>query len=167
VKKSQILLVCGIATALALPFVAGAGIGPVVTLRSASFSDDAMVRDAVRTECSLDTTVPRWIAAAAQGRVATVDSLPQEGGNVLNIQITDAAESGNAFAGRHKSLTIRGELRDGDKVVGTFRARRSTNGGMWGGYKGNCSFFHRCAKTLGQDVARWLNNPTMNAVLGD
>jgi hypothetical protein len=166
VKKSQILLVCGVAAALALPFVAGAGIGPVSMLRSVSFSDDAMVRDAVRTECNLDTTVPRWIAAAAQGRVATVENLPQDG-NVLTIQITDAAEAGNAFSGRHKSLTISGELRDGDKVVGSFRARRSTGGGMWGGYKGNCSFFHRCAKTLGQDVARWLNNPTMNAVLGD
>ena len=145
-KRSQILVVCGLATALALPFVAGAGIGPVVMLRSASFSDDAMVRDAVREECNLDTTVPRWIAAAAQGRVSTVDSVPQDG-SVLSIQITDAAEAGNAFAGRHKSLTIRGELRDGDKVVGSFRARRSTGGGMWGAYKGNCSFFHRCVKT--------------------
>ena len=42
------------------------------------------------------------------------------------MQIIDAAEAGNAFAGRHKSLTIKGELREQGEVVGSFRARRST-----------------------------------------
>ena len=88
-------------------------------------------------------------------------------GKVLALEIVGTDEHGNAFTGRSKSLTVKGELREDGKVIGTFRARRSTSGGVFGGYKGNCAFFGRCAKTLGKDIVGWLQKPAMNSVLND
>ncbi|NQV86958.1 MAG: hypothetical protein HQ492_07775 [Woeseiaceae bacterium] len=35
------------------------------------------------------------------------------------------------------------------------------------GAKGTCSILGRCVKTLGSDIATWLQNPTMNAMPGN
>ena len=162
---SLLVALVGIA---ALPLIAGAGSQNVVMLRAVPFADDAFVRPAVRDECKLETRVADYIVAASGGAVSTVGELTGNGkAAVLDVQITDTTESGNAFAGRHKSLTLQGELRENGKVVGSFLARRSTMGGVFGGYRSNCSFLARCAKTLGRDVAQWLRNPSMNARLGD
>jgi hypothetical protein len=169
VSKFQILVVGLIAAAAGvavLPMFAAAGNGQVVILSHVPFSENAMVRSDVRAQCQLDSKVPAYIVQAGSGQIATAPDLPRKG-RTLEIEIVDAAEQGNAFTGRAKSLTLSGELREQGKVIGTFRARRSTTGGFLGQYKGNCSFFHRCAKTLGRDVVQWLNNPSMNARLGD
>ena len=162
---SLLVALVGIA---ALPLIAGAGSQNVVMLRAVPFADDAFVRPAVRDECKLETRVADYIVAASGGAVSTVGELNgNDKAAVLDVQITDTTESGNAFAGRHKSLTLQGELRENGEVVGSFLARRSTMGGVFGGYRSNCSFLARCAKTLGRDVAQWLRNPSMNARLGD
>jgi len=170
--RTQLVTVLALLVALlgiaALPLIAGAGSHDVVMLRAVPYAEDAFVRPAVRDECRLETRVADFIVAASGGAVSTVAELPGNGEtSVLDVRIADTTESGNAFAGRHKSLTLQGELRENGKVVGTFRARRSTMGGVFGGYRGNCSFLARCAKALGRDVAQWLRNPTMNARLGE
>ncbi len=165
---SVLTLLVALVGIAALPLIAGAGSPNVVMLSAVPYAEDAIVRSAVREECRLETRVAEYIVAASGGAVSTVDKLTGNGrASVLEVEIADATESGNAFAGRHKSLTLQGELRENGKVVGSFRARRSTMGGVFGGYRSNCSFLARCAKTLGQDVAQWLRNPTMNAKLGD
>ena len=162
---SLLVALVGIA---ALPLIAGAGSQNVVMLRAVPFADDAFVRPAVRDECKLETRVADYIVAASGGAVSTVGELNgNDKAAVLDVQITDTTESGNAFAGRHKSLTLQGELRENGEVVGSFLARRSTMGGVFCGYRSNCSFLARCAKSLGRDVAQWLRNPSMNARLGD
>ena len=170
--KKQLVSVLALLVALmgiaALPLIAGAGSHDVVMLRAVPYAEDAFVRPDVRDQCKLETRVADYIVAASKGAVSTVGELTENGkASVLDVQIADTTESGNAFAGRHKSLTLQGELRENGKVVGSFLARRSTMGGVFGGYRGNCSFLARCAKTLGRDVAQWLRNPTMNARLGD
>ncbi len=168
-RNSQIILVGLIAAAAGaalLPMFAAAGNGQTVILSQVPFAENAMVRSEVRDQCQLDSKVPAYIVQSASGQIITAHELPGTG-RTLEIEIVDAAEQGNAFTGRAKSLTLSGELREKGKVVGSFRARRSTTGGVFGQYKGNCSFFYRCAKTLGRDVAQWLNNPTMNARIGE
>jgi hypothetical protein len=170
--KTPLVSVLAVAMALlgiaVFPLIAGAGSRNVMMLRAVPYAKDAFVRPAVRDECRLETRVADYIVAASEGAVSTVDKLPTNGkASVLEVRIADTTESGNAFIGRHKSLTLEGELRQNGKVVGSFRARRSTMGGVFGGYKGNCSFLARCAKTLGRDVAKWLRSPTMNARLGE
>ena len=40
-------------------------------------------------------------------------------------------------------------------------------GGAFGGFKGTCSILGRCIKAIGADIAKWLANPTMDAMLGN
>lgn len=152
---------------LARPASAGE---PLTIVQPIGFAEGAFVRDAVRDECQLQTKVPGFIAefAGEHFDVSTAASVAESGsGKVLFVEMIGADEAGNAWTGRHKSLKIRGELTENGEVIGSFMARRSTMGGFMGGYKGNCAFFGRCAKALGQDVARWLEHPAMDSMIGE
>ena len=143
---------------------------PLTMSRPVDFADSAIVRDAVRNECRLQEKVPDYIAQYARKNgtqvVFSVEEAAAAEGRVLLLEITDVSEFGNAMSGRQKSMTISGELLENGQMIGSFRARRATMGGFMGGYMGNCSFFHRCARALGKDVSRWLRAPAMDSVLG-
>ena len=150
-----------------LPGAALAG-GSIKMLRSSGFAEGAFVRSEVRSECRLEERLPQSILEHARKNgieIELVDSLPSSG-RVLEIEISDAIETGNAWTGRQKGLVIQGRLVEDGAPVGNFRARRMTTGGFFGGYKGACSFFGRCAKTLGRDVADWLGAPGKDSSLG-
>jgi hypothetical protein len=151
----------------ALPGAARAE-GSIKLLRSLGFAEESFVRPEVKSECKLESRLPQWIQEYAHGngiQVELVDALPKSG-RVLEVQIADTIETGNAWTGRQKGLEIRGRLFDGGELVGSFRGRRMTMGGFMGGYKGACSFFGRCAKTLGRDVADWLKAPAKDSMIG-
>ena len=151
----------------ALPGAALAG-GSIKLLRSVGFAEGAFVRPAIRSECNLEQRVPQWIQEYAQKngiQVELVDALPDTG-LVLELEIADAIETGNAWTGRQKGIVIQGRLLEDGKLVGNFRGRRMTSGGFFGGYKGTCAFFGRCAKTLGHDVADWLKSPGQSSNIG-
>jgi len=127
------------------------------------------VREEVKAQCQLQTKLPGFVQEYAKASgidVVLVDALPKSG-RVLDLQISDTGEGGNAWTGRLKTLTISGRLLENGKEVGSFRGRRSTTGGFYGGFKGNCALFGRCAQTLGKDVAGWLKAPTANATIGE
>jgi hypothetical protein len=159
----------GIALLLASAPAVLAG-GGVVVLQEIPFAGDAVIRDKVKTECQLQTQLPRYIADFTKGSpgVELRDAFDDGSGDrQLHVVISSVNEGGNWFVGRHKGVTVSGELKHQGKVIGSFSAARSTSGGFAGGYKGACSFVGRCAKALGKDIAGWLGNPTMNAGLGD
>lgn len=165
-------LAIGCAATLAVGIVAErpARAGEAVQLKSTiDFDESAHVRPDVKDQCELQTKVPHFVKEYADSEgldVQLVDTL-SSGGRVLEIQIADTYETGNAWTGRSKGLDVEGRLLEDGKVIGSFRDRRSTRGGAFGGYKGNCAFFGRCAKTIGKDIAGWLKSPTMNARLGE
>jgi hypothetical protein len=166
-QRSEIRWLSVIVLGLAMPGTAEAE--GVKMLRAVGFAAEAFVRPEVREECELQTKLPHFVQQYAQEQgieVQLVDTLPQNG-RVLQVELVDTFEQGNAWIGRSKGLTIRGQLLEGGKPIGSFRGRRSTSGGAFGGYKGNCAFFGRCAKTLGADVAKWLRSPSPNASLGE
>jgi hypothetical protein len=137
-------------------------------LRSLSFSEGAFVRPAVKTECRLEERLPQSIQEYARKNgieVELVDKLPSTG-RVLELEIADAIEMGNAWTGRQKGLVIQGRLVENGAPMGSFRGRRMTTGGFFGGYKGTCSFLGRCAKRLGADVADWLKSPAKDSNIG-
>lgn len=157
--------VCG--GLFALPGAALAG-ESIKLLRKVGFAEGAFVRPEVRSECNLESRVPEWVQQFAQKRgiqVELVDALPDTG-LVLQLEIADAIEMGNAWTGRQKGLVIQGRLLENGQLKGDFRGRRMTSGGMFGGYKGTCSFLGRCAKTLGSDVAEWLQSPATSSNIG-
>lgn len=138
----------------------------------AQYEKGANVPAAVRNECGLETKIIQFTQKFAEknfDKVVLVNNASSAtSGKTVSIRITDAqAPKGGTTTG-YKSLTIKGTLWQNGKVQGTFTARRVTSGGAsFIGYKGTCSMLARCAKTLGKDVATWLEKPTMNAKLGD
>jgi hypothetical protein len=64
-------------------------------------------------------------------------------------------------------MTVEGVLRDNGREIGSFTAIRYSGGGVFGGYKGTCAIVGRCAKTLGKDIANWLENPQKGSKLGN
>jgi len=159
------IAVCAVLCALPGAVMAGESIK---VLRSLGFAEGAFVRPAIKSECNLEERLPESIQAYARKNgieVELVDTLPGSG-RVLELEISDAIETGNAWTGRQKGLVIQGRLVEDGAAVGNFRGRRMTTGGLFGGYKGTCSFFGRCAKTLGHDVADWLKSPGKNSSIG-
>ncbi len=158
------LLLAGL---LALPRAARAD-GSIKVLRTVVYAEGAFVRPEVRSECRTGEQLPQYIQEYAHKNgieVELVDELPPSG-RVLQLEISDAIETGNAWTGRQKGLVIHGRLLEDGAELASFRARRMTAGGAFGGYKGTCSFFGRCAKALGHDVADWLRSPSKDAQIG-
>ena len=136
--------------------------------RSIPFASTAQVPAAVKESCQLQTKLADFISQSAGGSVQIVDgALNRKLGRVLEMEITDVhAPGGGAFSGP-KWMSVKGELFDRGRQIGSFRAKRYSTGGAFGGFKGTCSIIGRCTKALGEDIARWLAAPSMNAEIGD
>ena len=136
--------------------------------RSIPFAPNSPVPAAVRDQCALQTKLPEFVQVAAGSSVELVDgTLDRRRGRVLEMEITEVhAPGGGAFSGP-KWMSVKGELFSNGKSIGSFRAKRFSTGGAFGGFKGTCAIIGRCSKTLGQDIATWLGSPTANAQLGD
>ena len=134
------------------------------------FRKGTQVPTAVRQECNLGGNLSKFIDSAAEdysNNIQLTSNLKKARGRVLNIEITNVhGLGGGAYSGA-KSVTIEGTLKENGKVVGTFTGSRYSGGGFWGGFKGTCSILGRCVKTLGDDVAQWLESPYKGARLGD
>jgi hypothetical protein len=59
-------------------------------------------------------------------------------------------------------VAVSGKLSDKGKPIGSFRAKRLSTA-----LKGTCGTLARISQAIGQDIATWLNAPTMDAELGD
>jgi hypothetical protein len=135
------------------------------------FAEHAQVREAVRSDCQLETKLPAFIKKFADSNDIQValqtEPFDTNKGKVLLLEITNVyAQGGGAWSGS-KAMSIAGKLYDNGNMIGDFTAMRYSGGGFFGGFKGTCSIIGRCSKTLGKDVANWLSNPTKNAHLGD
>lgn len=144
----------------------------ILTLqKQAPFAKDVAVPEAVRKECELENKIPDYVRINAEGnfdKVVLIDSASAgTPGKALAMKITGLMGKGGGAWSGPKQITIEGTLWDNGKVAGTFLATRFSGGGAFGGYKGTCAILNRCAKELGEDVSKWLTQPSMNARLGD
>lgn len=131
------------------------------------FTEDNEISDAIKAECSLGTKLADSIKRHGPS-VVLVDGAADTGKDrVLQLEIVDSVNMGNAFMGRQTYTKIKGSLwQDGAKVA-SFRARRNSMGGAFAGFKGACAVLGRTVEKLGEDVGGWLKNPTNGAALGD
>jgi hypothetical protein len=136
--------------------------------RAIPYASNAAVPAAVREQCQLETKVSEFLAASAGSSVQLIDGpVSRKSGRVLEMEITEVhAPGGGAFSGA-KWMTVKGQLFEGGKSIGSFRAKRFSTGGAFGGFKGTCAIIGRCARAIGQDIASWLTAPSQNAMLGD
>ena len=139
--------------------------------QSVPYSDLLMIDKAILTECQLPQQQAEFLEQAARRAgfdVVRDDAAAKAGkGRVLKVEITNAISSGNAFIGHRKQVVVKGSLLEDGKEIGSFRGRRSSMGGAFGGFKGSCSVLERCADALAKDITLWLKNPTMEARLGE
>jgi hypothetical protein len=143
-----------LAVIVSLPLAAAA---QVKVPEKIAFDKAVHVPDAVRKECGLETSIPKYVKASSSG-------VP--GAKSVDMKITALlATGGGAFSGP-KSVTVTGTVREGGKVTGTFVARRNASAGAFGG-GGTCAMLDRCAKAIGSDIATWLKAPSKDARLGD
>lgn len=151
--------------------VAAKGPAAVVTVSTViPFTESSGVIGTVKNECQIQTRLPEFIQSSAKDDpqvVLTADPIEQAKGRVLILEIVSVVGGGGGAWSGPKSVTVKGELREDGKVIGSFTAARYSGGGAWAGFKGTCSIFGRCVKVLGVDIAGWLKKPTMNAVLGN
>ena len=145
------------------------GTGTLI-IKPIAFKKDAYIRDAVKQECDLDGKLSQFIKENAAGQYANIvtdSNTDSADAQILTMEIEEVqGAAGGAWSGA-KSVVIKGSLSQNGKMLGDFKARRYSGGGMFGGYKGTCAILGRCVKTLGKDVAEWLAHPTPQAVLGD
>ncbi len=159
------------ATAMGLLPVAAVAADTVTIPKPVPYVQDNDIAGNIKRECKINDQLADFIAQAAKEHgvqtafAATVN--PQMPGSILDVQIKDAVSEGNAWLGHHKSTTVIGKLYRNGQLVGSFRGRRNSMGGMFAGYKGSCSVLGRTVKALGNDIGAWLAAPTMDAELGD
>ena len=147
---------------LASLLIASGARAGVQVLRTLPFAPSAGASAKVQQECQVQTQVPAAIQEFGSD-VQLVDQ-PSKGGRSLELSITEMhAPGGGPFSGP-KWMTVSGKLHDRGKLIGSFRAKRLSTGGM---VRGTCATLARCAQAIGQDIAAWLNAPTMDAELGD
>ena len=143
---------------------------PIYISSNIPFRKGTHVPAAVRQECNLGQKLSQFIETAAEDNSSDVmqsANLKKSKGRVLKIEIVNVHGTGGGAYSGAKSVAIEGTLTEKGKVIGTFSGSRYSGGGFWGGFKGTCSILDRCVKTLGNDVAIWLENPYKGARLGD
>ena len=145
------------------------GTGTLI-IKPIGINKETYIRDAVKQECDIDGKLTQFIEQFAAGQYAAIVTDSNTGSadaQVLTMEIEEVqGAAGGAWSGA-KSVVVKGSLSQKGKILGDFKARRYSGGGMFGGYKGTCAILGRCVKTLGKDVAEWLAHPTSQAVLGD
>lgn len=146
---------------------APAGAAKVQLASSAAWAPNAQVPEKVRAQCGLETRIPKAIADHSTDVELVSGKTNHAQGRVLEVTIHDVhAPGGGVFSGP-KWGNVTGELYENGKLVGSFRARRSTMGGPWGTFMGSCSILDRVSNALGQDIATFLTAPRLDAALGD
>jgi len=164
-RASIIFTAALLATVTALPVAAA---GKITIPPTATIDPNAGVNPKVRDECVPDARVTELLKEQLKAAGYDVEVAKQaSGGKSLQLTILNVTGVGGGAWSGPKSMTLSGKLVQDGKVIGSFNGRRTSGGGAFGAYKGTCSIIGRCAKALAKDITVWLENPTMDARLGE
>jgi hypothetical protein len=120
---------------------------------------DGVGTDEVRTKCDWNSKLSEEIAHYAETPVSITDKdVSQLGGKVLVMKIVHVHAIGGGGLTGPKWAIVQGELRDNGKLIGSFEANQHSSAGLT-----MCGSLDHLAKELGDDIADWLKDPTMNA----
>lgn len=158
------LPLCMFVMALCCSITASAAEDTIGIARVVPIAEHVDISQAVRNECQLGEKVSTFLAEFASN--VTVSDDPKEG-RYLRMEITEVVATGGGAWSGPKWMTVKGTLLENDKAIASFRAKRFSTGGAFGGFKGTCAIIGRCTKAIAEDIAEWLKNPVDGAELGD
>lgn len=168
--KLRVLASVGVAFVLALA-ASSAQSQSLKVQRPVPYSEDGDISDKIKQECKIDEQLADFLQEYAREQGVEVEftdrPVDPAAGRVLDLRIVSAISMGNAFIGHQKSTSVAGTLYENGKKVASFKARRQSMGGAFGGYKGSCAVLGRTVKVIAQDIAGWLKSPSDGAKLGD
>jgi hypothetical protein len=120
--------------------------------------------DNIQEQCDLPQTFAKSLSTAlrAKGIEVTLAAKPEEAtGPKLNVIIEGVLGFSGAWKGP-KTLVLRGELRDGEALLGSFVVREA-GGGL---FKNTCEEFAALGAKAALDIAKWSQAPKVRARLG-
>ena len=139
----------------------------ITIAKSIGFVEDSGASPEVIAECEMQTRLPGYIKKEGKRKVdieLSEGPLEDAEGKVLHLEITNVYAPGGGIYSGSKSVIVAGELQENGEVIGSMTLRRHSALGMM---PGTCSIMKRIAKKMGEDIAIWLTEPTMDAQLGD
>ena len=128
------------------------------------FAEGITVPDAVRNECHLGEQISSFLQEFDHNVKVSDDP---KVGRYLQMAITEVFASGGGAWSGPKWMEVKGTLMDNGNAGMSFRAKRFSTGGAFGGFKGTCSIIGRCTKAIAKDISVWLKAPVDGASLGD
>ncbi len=144
--------------------------GKTLVILPVTFKPGIRMNDVIRDECMLPQKLSGFIRDNAYSQYENIivdGSRSSSRADVLNVQIVSLlAPKGGGWSGP-KFVGIKGTLKRKGRIVGDFHGKRTSMGGAFGVFKRTCDILGRCTKTLGADIASWLQNPGKNSVLGE
>lgn len=81
---------------------------------------------------------------------------------VVGLAISEVYGVGGGGWSGSKSITAQAKLQQGGKVIGVFKDRNSSSGGVLGPFQGTCAILDRAAQGLAEDIAKWLIRATQD-----
>ncbi|WP_162373250.1 hypothetical protein [Pseudoxanthomonas sangjuensis] len=128
------------------------------------YQDVKAVESTNLSKCDWNRKLSQLIVKKSRGRVEAVDAeLASVGGKTLELVITMAHTAGGGGISGPKFGRVRGELRDGDKLLGNFSIKRATARPFTFSV---CGPLDKVAEALSGDIVDWLENPTIDPNAG-
>jgi hypothetical protein len=149
--------------AFAVTGTASAADGTIRISEDIPYRSDAVGGALIRAECDWGRELSASIVRNARGTVEATDAdLATLSGRTLHIVITKAHAAGGGAVSGPKWGRIYGELKQDGQLVGNFTLKRTTNRPFT--FRA-CTTLEQIADTLGADVAKWLQKPTLDPAL--
>lgn len=129
-----------------------------------AYQNDGVANEAVRKECTWNSTMPRYLAEESDGRVKVAEqNLDAVTGKKLILVATNLHTIGGSSWTGPKWLVLEGKLMQGNKLLGNFEVRRQT---IRGSYRA-CGTLESLSEEMTDDILKWLKQPSLNAKLVD
>jgi hypothetical protein len=126
----------------------------------AVYAPSATVSAPVKAECAPDirlgNDVFESVSERFPGSLRIGDPAQAGDRKVLTLTIASAVGFGGGGWSGAKGMTVRANLVEKGRVLGTFYRQRTSKGGILGGVTGTCAIFGKITATLGKDIALWL-----------
>ncbi len=117
----------------------------------------------IKKSCPWNTELPAMLEEYTSGHLYRVsDDIANAQGKKLLLTVVDSRLLGGGLYSGSKWLKVLGSLVEDEREIGSFVALRHSFR-AWTG----CGIANRLNDEIANDIHNWLENPTMNAYLGD